>query len=126
MSVPLQPGQAIDEGALRFLERQPGGFDRDFFGLQLMPLVEEYREHRGLDYSTMIVTVRLRSGTEFAATAVRTALTWVMFITEDDALRFVPIGRGRRDSRRPSSSASAQAHRPGTSAADDRLYVRAD
>lgn len=56
----------------------------------ILGVIDEYRQHRGLDSSTMVVKVLLRSGEKIAVNGIRAAITWTVLLTEDDAMRIVP------------------------------------
>ena len=68
---------------------RPGGFTVSSW-LEIAKVIEEYRQHRGLDPSTMVVYVLLREGVRITISGIRAAFTWTVLLTEDDAIRIVP------------------------------------
>jgi hypothetical protein len=86
----MPPIRPMSDEELQWIKEHPG-FDREFFERWLTEITSEYAQHRGLDETTMVVNVRLHSGEEFAVTSARSALTWIVFFTEEDGMRFVPL-----------------------------------
>jgi hypothetical protein len=66
-----------------------GGFTVSSW-LEIAQVIEEYRQQRGLDPSTMVVQVLLREGERIAISGIRAAFTWTVLLTEDDAIRIAP------------------------------------
>jgi hypothetical protein len=76
------------EPELEALVRQ-GGFSQSAW-THVATAIEEYREHRGLDSSTMVVTVELRNGERLPLMGIRAAFSYVVLLLEDDSMRLVP------------------------------------
>jgi hypothetical protein len=66
-----------------------GGFTPNAWA-PITEVIEEYRQHRQLDPSTMLVRVLLRNRDEMALAGVRVAFTYTVLLTEDDSMRIVP------------------------------------
>jgi hypothetical protein len=105
----LRDNEIRDKLELDTMVRQ-GGFTVSSW-LEIAQVIEEYRQQRGLDPSTMVVQVLLREGERIAISGIRAAFTWTVLLTEDDAIR-------DRRSRRPAPPGSA------TRAATGGIYRR--
>jgi hypothetical protein len=81
----------MDEQELEYVARHPGGFDREFFDMHLMSILEHYWTSARLpEPNERVVIAHLRTRGPVAITAARAALTYVVLFTEDMELVTAP------------------------------------